>query len=181
MNKSRHLRWRHLVAMGVALLLMACDHDAPPPALKVQLGATFPLLHLEDLQGKAVDTSELRGKPWVLNVWATWCPPCRKELPSLQRMQALLKDDGVVVLGMAVDDDAHRVREYLIDRAIQFMSYRDPQMRVANEVLGVRMYPATFIVDRNGVLSLIVEGEREWDRGVTLGRVRQVLGLTSTR
>ncbi len=159
--------------LGLSLLLSACS-DAPPPPLKVQVGQPFPDLVVKTLDGETVTTQMLRGRGLVFNVWATWCAPCRKELPSLQRLQARLADRRVVVVGMAVDDDEHRVREYLIDRKVRFTSYIDPQRLMANEVLGVRVYPATFVVDADGMLRWIVEGEREWDSAETLEKLQSI-------
>ena len=169
-------RWRILICL--LLPLAACDSNGPPVELKVSVGERFPALQLEDLQGKPL-TLARQHDPLILNVWATWCPPCRKELPGLQRLQKRLQNDGVSVLGMAVEADAHVVREYLIDRGIEFTSYLDPQMRMANQVLGVRLYPATFIIDGKGVLRMIVEGERDWDDSAIADQVRQALDLHS--
>lgn len=169
---------RQFVCTGIALVLAfslsSCDEKIQP-ALKVSVGQTFPELALVDVQGQSVSTRQYQGKSLVLNVWATWCAPCRKELPSLQNLQEHLAADEVVVLGMSVDADDHLVREFLIDRKIQFTSYMDPTMTVANEVLGIRLYPSTFLIGADGKLREVIEGERQWDTPEMLEHIRQIL------
>lgn len=127
------------------------------------VGDPFPDLLLPGLDRPDLAVSELRDRVVVLNVWATWCPPCRRELPSLQRLTEKLDAEQFAVIGLSVDDDDHLPREYLIDRKIELVSYIDRDMAIANGVLGVQVYPDTFIIGRDGTLQARIEGEREWD------------------
>lgn len=161
--------------MVAAVGLLAGCENSVDTQLKVQVGQTFPELDLVDLHGKPVSLKSFAGKPLVINVWATWCAPCRKELPSLQKLQKTLAADGVVVLGMSVDDDDHLVREFLIDRQVKFTSYMDPAMAVANDVLGVRVYPSTFLLDKQGRLKEVIEGEREWHGADMVKHIREAI------
>lgn len=123
----------------------------------------FPELQLTSLKGEAASTAQFAGKVIVLNVWATWCAPCRKELPSLQRLSEKLDPQFFAVVGMSIDADDHVVREFLIERKITFTNLQDADMRVAREVLGVSAYPSTYLITAGGVVQRVVRGAQEWD------------------
>ena len=110
-----------------------------------------------------MSTAQFVGKVLVLNVWATWCAPCRRELPSLQRLSDQLDPQRFAVVGMSVDADDHVVREFLIERKVTFTNLQDADMRVARDVLGVRVYPSTYLISADGVVQRVVVGSREWD------------------
>jgi len=126
-------------------------------------GEPFPDVVLPGLDRADLPLTQLHGKLVVLNVWATWCAPCRRELPSLQRLAEKLDPKRFAVIGLSVDDDEHLPREYLIDRKIELVSYIDLQMTIARDVLGVQVYPDTYLIAADGRLLLNIEGEREWD------------------
>ena len=152
-----------VLAIGAVVAgLIACQAPSAPQA-RVDTGARFPSLQLKDFKGAPVSTAQFAGKVLVLNVWATWCPPCRKELPSLQRLSEQLDPQHFAVVGLSVDADDHVVREFLIERKVTFINLQDADMRVARDVLGVRLYPSTYIVSADGVVQRVVGGEQEWD------------------
>ncbi len=117
---------------------------------------------LTGLDGSHTSLGAFRGKLVILNVWATWCEPCRRELPSLENLAKLLDPDRFVVLGVSVDDDEHPVREYLIDKNVTFARYLDRGGVSIIERLGITTFPDTFIIDRKGQLVSHVVGERIW-------------------
>lgn len=162
--------------MVTLAMASACDYDATPPQLKVSIGAPFPELQVVTMTGQPVSTAQFNGRALVLNVWATWCAPCRKELPSLQRLQEMFDARHVVVAGMSIDADDHLVREFLIDRKVSFVNFQDARQDMARDVLGVRAYPSTFLVSSDGVLRAVIEGSREWDDAVSVRQVKELLG-----
>lgn len=147
------------------LLLTACEM-AHEPAVeshpRVMPGELLSELILPGLDRDDLQISQLQGKVVVLNVWATWCPPCRRELPSLQRLAEQLDSERFAVLGLSVDDDKHHPREYLIDRKIELTSYIDLDMSIAGK-LGAQVFPDTYLIGADGRLLMNIEGEREWD------------------
>jgi len=148
-----------------ALLLTACEmaHDhATESHQRVVPGESLSELLLPGLDRDDLLISQLQGKVVVLNVWATWCPPCRRELPSLQRLAERLDSERFAVLGLSVDDDKHHPREYLIDRKIELISYIDLDMSIAGK-LGAQVFPDTYLIGSDGQLLMNIEGEREWD------------------
>jgi thiol-disulfide isomerase/thioredoxin len=145
------------------LILLAL---APPAAIDAGPIAAEPAslvdrdLALTRLDGTRDDLAALDGKTLVLNVWATWCAPCRRELPSLQRLADAAPAD-VVVLGIAVDRDADFVREYLRDIGIRYVNYIDPEQRVGRTALGVDRLPQTLVIAPDGRARRIV-GAADW-------------------
>ncbi len=102
------------------------------------------------------------GKAIILNVWATWCPPCRGELPSLQRLSDSLDPERYVVIGLSVDQDADFVREYLRDVGITFANYVAADPMAAAARLEVESFPQTLMVRPDGTLAQRVVGARDW-------------------
>ncbi|WP_455209152.1 TlpA family protein disulfide reductase [Kaarinaea lacus] len=139
----------------------SCQRSLPP--LKVQPGQVIQELHVQDLRGQDVKLSLATGKVLILNVWATWCGPCRHEMPSLDRLSQKLDRNRFIVAGLSVDTDDHVVREFLIERKVSFINYMDPAMTVANEEFGIRAFPSTFVFAPDGRLLEVIEGWREWD------------------
>ncbi len=160
----------------VSLLGAGCG--AGPPAGPAP-GQPFPALRLAALDrpgepGNAVDVSAAKGGgDVVLNVWATWCEPCRREMASLQR---LAHEGGEVdVVGLSVDEDANLAREFLLAQGVRFANYSDPGGRAAREVLGVQALPQTFVVRRDGILVARVAGPRDWAGDEARAMLRRAL------
>ena len=107
-------------------------------------------LSLKDLSGKPWTLSELRGKVVMVNFWATWCPPCRKEMPDLQALYEQFAAQGLVILGIS-DEEAEKVEPFIRERKITFPILLDPG-RKANDAFIVNGIPKTFVYDREGKL-----------------------------
>ncbi len=99
----------------------------------------------------------------VINVWATWCGPCRRELPSLERLDRLLDDDKFAVLGLSIDEDPLIVREYLSDKGIGLPVYFNAEGALDYSALGINVFPYTFIVSPEGRLLARHPGEKVWN------------------
>ena len=105
---------------------------------------------LTDLQGKTWNLKDLRSKVVLLNFWATWCPPCRKEMPDLEALYLRFKDQGFVVLAIS-DEDAAKVSPFLTERNITYPVLLDPGRKV-NEEFQIEGIPKSFVYDRGGKL-----------------------------
>jgi peroxiredoxin len=105
---------------------------------------------LKDLTGKTWTLSELRGKVVLVNFWATWCPPCRKEMPDLQKLYEQFGPQGLVILGIS-DEETQKVEPFIRERKVTFPVLLDPG-RKANDAFIVEGIPKTFVYDRNGKL-----------------------------
>lgn len=105
---------------------------------------------LTDLQGKSWRLRELKGKVVLVNFWATWCPPCRKEMPDLQALYDKYKDQGLVVLSIS-DEEIAKVSPFIAERKITYPVLLDPGRKVAEEFV-VEGIPKSFVYDREGKL-----------------------------
>ncbi|HXI61740.1 MAG TPA: TlpA disulfide reductase family protein [Pyrinomonadaceae bacterium] len=105
---------------------------------------------LTDLQGKSWTLRELHGKVVLVNFWATWCPPCRKEMPDLDALYKRFKDEGLVIL--AVDDEeAAKVKPFLTERPVTYPILLDPGRKI-NDLFHIDGIPKSFVYDREGKL-----------------------------
>ena len=114
------------------------------------------------------------NKVRIINIWATWCPPCRTELPSLQSLSKKLDPEKFEVIGISVDEDADYVREFLKDTGVSYPNYLDSEKKIAGGQFGVDSYPQTLILRPDGVLVDRVIGARDW---VSDGFVHQLQQL----
>jgi peroxiredoxin len=105
---------------------------------------------LKDLAGKTWTFSELRGKVVLVNFWATWCPPCRKEMPDLETLYERFGSNGLVVLGIS-DEEAAKVEPFIRERKVSFPVLLDPGRKV-NDLFVVEGIPKSFVYDREGKL-----------------------------
>jgi len=126
-----------------------------------RIGSTAPDFTVQDSDHK-ITLSQFRGQVVVLNFWATWCPPCIEETPSLVRMTARMKDKGVVVLAVSIDADDAAYHKFLKDYSVNMVTVRD-ESRKASDLYGTFGWPETFIIDRSGVIRRKFIGAVEWN------------------
>ncbi len=163
--------------VGLAVLLAGCSaSQGGGEVAKPQKGKPFPSLIMRDLSGGVGSSAELfRGKVVVFNVWATWCPPCRKEMPDLIRLSKLLPSKDFAVIGLSVDEDLKELQQYITDHGVRFPIYWDQGGRaVAADRLQVFKYPETFIINRKGVLIERVIGAYPWASDETVKILRYI-------
>jgi cytochrome c biogenesis protein CcmG/thiol:disulfide interchange protein DsbE len=153
------------VLLTAALTTTACYHGSKPSGI----GGAASDFTIQD-SDRTISLSQYRGKIVVLNFWASWCPPCVEELPSLEQMQTDLQSKGVVVVGVSVDTDAGDYQKFLKDHNVNFLTVRDPaqqqtQLGVVAPVAskyGTYKFPETYIIDRNGVVRRKIIGPTNW-------------------
>ncbi len=110
---------------------------------------------------RTVTLSQFKGQVVVLNFWATWCPPCIEEMPSLVQMQERMKSKGVTVLAVSVDVDESNYRRFLRDHNVNLLSVRDADQK-SNELYGTFKFPETYVIDRQGVVRRKFIGAVDW-------------------
>ncbi len=142
---------------GLLILFASPSYNQGEPSLA---GSTAKPFSFEE-GGKPVQLSDLRGKVVVLNFWATWCPPCVEETPSLIALQHEIAPRGGVVLGISVDDDAQAYAQFVQTNGIDFPTYRDPSKAIPASY-GTSMYPDTYIIDRQGKIARKLVGAQDW-------------------
>jgi thiol-disulfide isomerase/thioredoxin len=117
---------------------------------------------LSDLSGKKVSLSSFKGKVVFLNFWATWCPPCRGEMPSMERLYQKLKDKGLVILAVDLQEDAKSVRKFVNELKLTFPVALDSDGKVG-AAYGARSIPTSYIIGRAGSALGGTVGGHEWD------------------
>ena len=150
-------------AVSLALLaLAACGGSGGKAFRPLAMGDPAPAYATGTLKGDSVDLAKLRGRPVLLNVWATWCIPCRHEMPAIQQLYTAFADSGLVVIGVSVDENGSdgQVRQFAEDHGVTFTIARDPAKRVQRifRTIGV---PETFLIDRKGKIAHRWIGEFE--------------------
>jgi len=144
--------------MLLLALLAGCNRGPKPPLI----GNAAPDFTVTDAD-RTVSLKNFKGKVVVLNFWATWCPPCVEEMPSLVQMQNELKDRGVTVLAVSMDDDARQYHTFLEKNKVDLLTVRDPRQK-SNELYGTFKFPETYIIDRQGVLRRKFIGPVDWNK-----------------
>ncbi|HEX6041795.1 TlpA disulfide reductase family protein [Longimicrobium sp.] len=184
MAKSR--QWGFVGGVVVLLaLLLGAGWMVRDRFLPVDVGSRAPNFTATDLQGRPVKLEDLRGQVVLLNIWATWCGPCRDEMPSMERLQQELGPRGLKIVAVSVDaapgaaapggqvgGDVAKFAEQL---GLTFTIWHDPSGGIQRtyRTTGV---PESFVIDRNGVIQKKVIGATEWDTGSHPELLRRLLG-----
>lgn len=168
-------------ASSLVLTLLGCLIAGGAWAAEAPIRITEPMplppLAFETMDGQPASLEAFNGKVVVLNLWATWCAPCRKEMPSLDRLQARFKDQPVIVLALSVDRAGpERVQAFLEEIGVKYLHvHRDPKA-AATRTLKVLGLPATILVDKTGHEVGRVLGMAEWDGAAAVEAVQRLLG-----
>ncbi|MFZ0948800.1 MAG: TlpA disulfide reductase family protein [Candidatus Sulfotelmatobacter sp.] len=140
----------------ILLALSGCYSGTRPP----RIGSAAPDFTVRDAE-RTVTLSQLKGQVVVLNFWATWCPPCIEEMPSLVQMQQRMKPRGVTVLAVSVDVDQDNYQRFLRDHNVNLLSVRDADQK-SNALYGTFKFPETYVIDRGGIVRRKFIGPVDW-------------------
>jgi len=167
-------RFLGAAAAGVLMPLLGGCGDEP-------VEADAPLMPAELAFGRLFETGEDRladfaGRPLLINFWATWCAPCRYEMPSLERLAIRLSARGALLIGVSVDSKPFPVREYLRGQGLTFARHIDPE-RDAARTLGIADYPTTLAVDAAGRFKGRMIGAADWEDPAMLSTIGRLLGI----
>lgn len=148
-------------------LILACLLGAAPAAFaktpgEVEIGGVLREAVLLGLSGQSKSLSEYRGKPLIINVWASWCAPCRAEMGSLDRLAQRYGGKHFNVIGISTDDYRDRAMMALRQSGISFPNYIDSKLMMEN-MLGADRIPLTLLVDAQGKVLAKVYGSKQWD------------------
>jgi cytochrome c biogenesis protein CcmG, thiol:disulfide interchange protein DsbE len=147
---------RRFFSVAAVLTLVGCASNTEKTAAangRVEVGLPAPAYATVSLAGDSVSLAQRRGKVVLLNIWATWCHPCRGEIPELQAIHTRYRDRGLELIGVSVDGDGSddAVRAFMSDFKMTFPVWRDPDERISTQFLAVGV-PATFLIDKAGIL-----------------------------
>jgi thiol-disulfide isomerase/thioredoxin len=158
------------------MMLAACAFAQPAGAADLQRwmeGAT-PALALQDLKGRLHRLEDYRGKVVLVNFWATWCEPCRDEMPSIERLRRSLEGEPFVVLAVNLAEPASRIERFLAGTPVGFPVLLDRDTQTARS-WNARILPATYLVDAAGRVRYLHLGELDWAGETARARVRELL------
>lgn len=158
---------------ALALLLAALCGCSGPEAPPLAEGQAFPPFMLDEVLGAAASRPVLQGKTLVLNIWASWCVPCRKEMPDLQRLSQALDPRRFAVVGLATDDDARLAVEFLEQSGVTFANFFDRSGKMSKQ-LGLKGYPETFVIAPDGTLLRRMSGARDWNSAAMLALLQRI-------
>jgi peroxiredoxin len=155
------------VALGAILVLMTAAAPTTHEARSLSLQAPTeeveaPDFTLPDVAGKKSRLKDYRGKVVFLNFFATWCAPCRDEMPAMERLYRTYKDKGLMVLAVDIREGGNDVRAFTQELKLSFPALLDEDGSVAH-AYGIRPVPATYLIGRDGKILWRAFGSREWD------------------
>jgi peroxiredoxin len=145
-----------LLTLGL-FLFAACSKEDSAPAGQ-PLAADFTL---RDLDGKLHKLSDYRGKVVFLNFWATWCPPCREEIPSMERLNEVLGSKDFVMLAINTDENIKDLESFVKEHPHNFTVLSDADGKI-QQLYKVIKFPETFVIDRQGRIVEHIVGARDW-------------------
>ena len=165
----------YLLAAGLLVLVAGSARGAPPPSVAA-MGQPVPDLCFTDARGKPACLSQWRGRVVLISLWATWCPPCRQEMPQLDRVQARLGGRDFEVLALSLDKrGAPAVRNFYERSGVRGLAvYVDEQVG-ATEVLAARGIPVSLLIDRQGKVVERISGPVDWSDTGRLARIQQLI------
>ena len=163
--------WRSVAAVAFAV---AAATAAAEGEFKSWKGKTTPRLASTDLEGRSVDLRNFRGRVVVVNFWATWCDPCKDEMPSLQRLRSRLAGRPFEILAVNYGEFPQKIGQFLAREKIELPVLLDTQKDTAAQ-WKVGGLPMTFIVDAKGRVRLWVFGERDWSGEETVRIIEKLL------
>ncbi|PWH14599.1 MAG: hypothetical protein DDG60_07550 [Anaerolineae bacterium] len=158
-----------LLVIGASLVLLALAAFLSLPraqaelqqnefsAIPVAVNFPAPNVQLTDLNGQAVSLSDFQGNVILYNAWATWCPPCKQEMPTLQAYYDAHKDQGFVIVAIADGQPLEEVQPFVQDYRLTFPVWPDPQYR-ATKTFRINSLPTSFVIDREGTVRLTWTG-----------------------
>jgi len=143
-----------LIILTLGLLIASCSGGTEQVATAGSQAPDFQLLNLD---GQPVSLSNLRGKPVLVNFWATWCPPCRAEMPFIQEIFREWSDAGLVILAIDIGENPSTVKGFMESYGFSFPVLLDTSRDVALKY-NVRGIPTTFFIDKNGIIKVVKVG-----------------------
>jgi len=154
-----------LCVMFICMCAAACDTSNLGTSGNFVLDETRPApeITVSSLDGESLRISELKGKVTLLNFWATWCPPCREEIPSMMQLNSLMKDKPFQIVAVSLDEGGKATLEaFFRSSGYSLPTYLDADAK-AVAAYGVRSLPTTFVINKDGIIVKRILGPVDWN------------------
>ena len=175
MSKITIAKWIVIAVAGLGILWLVLHPKAYGP---VTTGQRAPGFTLPEVPSGQLSLSQYRGHVVVLNFWATWCPPCIMDTPSLEQFATEMKSDGVTVIGVSVDEDGQQLRQFVKRYHLTYPIGRDPN-RTLSHRYGTFKYPETYIIGRDGHVADKIIGATLWTDPRMITFIKSLTGATA--
>jgi thiol-disulfide isomerase/thioredoxin len=175
----RPARPRHFL-LAFALLLACLGSLAQAGEIKPWKGGKTPAFKLPDLDGAEHTLAEFKGKVVVVNFWATWCEPCRAEMPSMQKLADQFGPDKLVILGVNYQEGEPRIRRFLQQNPIKFTVLMDRDGATTKAWI-TRIFPTSLIIAPDGRIRHLVVGEYDWESRAMADTITKLLLTTAKK
>lgn len=163
-----------ILLLGLAFFLSCSSpglqENARDPAVQGQMAPNF---SFNDQSGRRLSLSDFRGKVVLINFWATWCPPCRDEMPSMESLQRQMDKNEFAILALSVDDSWDQVNQFMNQSGFDLPVYADFDKKISS-LYGTFKFPETYVLDREGILALKVIGPTDWTAPEMLSFLRKL-------
>ena len=152
-----------VIAAALVILLLRNERESTVTSIKqIQVGLPAPDFTFPDLNGQQVSLSEHRGKVVLVNIWATWCPPCRQEMPSMQKLYERFNGENFEILAVSIDATGREaVAPFVRTMNLTFPIMLDPK-EVIRPLYGITGVPESFIIDKEGIVVEKIIGPIDW-------------------
>ena len=162
--------WLWLISLSVLAISAGCSKKSEQTqnATAVKESVPAPEVHVISLKNEPLKLSDLKGKVVLLNFWATWCPPCREEIPSMMKLNGAMAGKPFQMVAISVDEGGvPAIEAFFKESGFMLPAYTDPDGKAA-KTYGVTGVPETFVIDKNGILVKKVIGAFAWDSPETI-------------
>ena len=165
-----------ILVVALPIILISLKEEPSRIVRPLQEGRPAPDFTFPDLDGRKVSLSDFRGKVVLVNIWATWCPPCRDEMPSMQKLYDRFKGEDFELLAVSIDAEGHKaVAPFMRKMNLTFPALLDPKEKIRGlyKITGV---PESFIIDKNGILVQRIIGPLDWSTPKVFQFFQELIG-----
>lgn len=173
-NKAKNFRLLVLLALLAITFLIIFSVVSSQLSPRPEVGSSLPNFKAYTLNGESVNSHDLKGKVILLNFWASFCPPCVKEIPTLNRLAKKFEGKDFVIIGLNLDDDVEEVKNFLKRIDIHFPVWLDREAKIQT-LFSIVKIPETYLIDKNLKIVEYFPGEFDWDKKVFWDKIQNLL------